>query len=266
MKLNHARIVLTGASGGIGQAIAKELVKRGAHLLLVDLDSEKLLTLQNTLKASNAQVYALSADLSSHDSYEQITNYAIQQMGHIDILINGAGIMSYTEFHQQDAAMVERAFKINVIAPMQLARLCLPDMLAKQQGQIVNIGSIFGSIGFAYFSSYSATKFALRGFTESLRRELADTGVQLTYVAPRAVKTPLNSPAVYTMAQKVNMNMDPPEWVADKIVKAIEANKKDVYLGFPESLFVRINAIFPRLVDFALRKQNRIMHECLDQQ
>lgn len=265
MKIQDSRIILTGACGGIGQAIARKLTEKGAHLLLVDLDADKLSQLQHELEKPTSPVHTFSADLSNSQVHTAIINQAIQKMGQIDILINAAGVMAYTDFGQQDPDRIEQSFKINVIAPMQLTQHCLPGMQSRGKGQIVNIGSIFGSIGFAYFSSYSATKFALRGFSEALRREIYGSGVKITYIAPRAVKTPLNSPAVYNMAQKVNMNMDEPEQVAIKIVKAVENDKKDVYLGFPESLFVRINAIMPRLVDLALRRQNRIMQECLEQ-
>jgi len=140
---------------------------------------------------------------------------------------------------------------------MLLARAVLPTMLEQNSGQIVNIGSTFGSIGFAWFSAYSASKFALRGFSQALRRELAETGVGVSYIAPRAVKTAINSQAVYAMAAAVKMNMDEPDKVAEQIVKNIRKGEKERYLGFPESFFVRVNAIFPGLVDRAVRKQNR---------
>jgi len=228
---------------------------------MVDIHVEKLESLAKELAKNGAQVDSICVDLSDSNAYQSVINKATQYFGHIDILVNAAGIMSFSEFHDEDPAMLERAFRINILAPMQLARLCLPDMLERKQGHIVNIGSIFGSIGFACFASYSSTKFALRGFSEALRRELKGSGVKVTYVAPRAVKTPLNSPAVYRMAKKVKMNMDEPEVVARKIVQSVEKDKKDVYLGFPESLFVRINGIIPRMVDKALHKQNQLMRE-----
>jgi short-subunit dehydrogenase len=261
MKINNARIVLTGACGGIGQAIATELAQRGAQLLLVDFHVQKLETLVKELTASGAKIDSICADLSDSNAYQAVINKAVQYLGQVDMLINGAGIMSFTEFHDDDPEILDRTFRINVIAPMQLTRLLLPDMLERKQGHIVNVGSVFGSIGFACFTTYSSTKFALRGFSESLRRELDGSGIKVTYAAPRAVKTPLNSPAVYRMAQKVKMNMDEPVLVARKIVRAIEKDKKDLYIGFPESLFVRINGIIPRIVDLALRKQNQVMHE-----
>jgi len=142
---------------------------------------------------------------------------------------------------------------------MLLARYAAPEMLARGAGRIVNIGSTFGSIGFAWFAAYSASKFGLRGLSEALRRELDGSGVGVTYVAPRAVKTRLNTGAVYQMAEAIHMRMDEPDWVAEEIVSAIERDAKDVYLGFPEKLFARLNSILPRWVDAGLRKQNQVM-------
>jgi len=147
---------------------------------------------------------------------------------------------------------------VNLLAPMWLTRAMLPVMQEQNSGHIVNVGSIFGSIGFAYFTTYSATKFGLRGFSEALRRELADTGIKVSYIAPRAVKTPMNSDVVMRMGEATKMNMDEPELVVAKIIEAIESDKKDAYFGFPESLFVRINALLPRIVDGSLAAQNRI--------
>jgi short-subunit dehydrogenase len=142
---------------------------------------------------------------------------------------------------------------------MLIAHQVLPTMLEQKCGHIVNIGSTFGSIAFACFAAYSASKFGLRGFSEALRRELDGSGIKVTYIAPRAVKTKMNTSAVYRMADELNMQMDDPEWVAQCIVANIEKERKDVYLGFPESIFVRLNALLPRLVDSALRKQNTKM-------
>ena len=160
-------------------------------------------------------------------------------------------------FAEQDPGLIQKTVEINTLAPMLLARAVLPAMIEQDSGQIVNIGSTFGSIGFAWFSAYSASKYALRGFSQALRRELAETGIKVTYIAPRAVKTSINSQAVYEMAKAVKMNMDEPDAVAEQIVKCIRKGDKETHLGFPESFFVRINAVFPGLVDRAVRKQNR---------
>jgi short-subunit dehydrogenase len=141
---------------------------------------------------------------------------------------------------------------VNLIAPVILTQAVLPKMKARGRGHIVNIGSTFGAINFAHFATYSSSKAGLQGFSEALRREIDGQGIDVTYVAPRAVKTPLNTEKVMQFAAITKMNMDSPEYVVAKIIEAISARKKDVYIGFPESLFVRINAIFPAVVDKAL--------------
>jgi short-subunit dehydrogenase len=259
MRIHDARIVLTGASGGIGQALAAELAARGARIGLVGRDLDKLRGLARRLADSGAETECIGADLTEAEGSAAVLRQMQARFGGVDILINNAGITDFTEFSAADPARIEQVFRTNVLAPMQLSRALLPDMLAQERGQIVNVGSIFGSIAFACFASYSASKFALRGFSEALRRELEGSGVGVTYVAPRAVRTDLNSATVYRMAERVKMAMDPPEQVARQIVRAIEQGRKDVYLGFPEALFVRINALLPRLVDMALSNQNRIM-------
>ena len=202
-------------------------------------------------------VCTLAANITNADDRQKIVEETLREFGGVDMLINAAGINPFGVFAKQDPGLIQRTIEINTLAPMLLARAVLPSMLEQNSGQIVNIGSTFGSIGFAWFSAYSASKYALRGFSQALRRELADSGVSVTYIAPRAVKTAINSQEVYEMAEAVKMNMDEPDAVAKQIVKSIRKGEKERHLGFPESLFVRINAILPGLVDRAVRQQNR---------
>jgi len=259
MQIKDQRILLTGASGGIGQALARELAGRGARLGLVGRGSGPLERLATELNGGPGKALAISADLTMRSGRETAQRAMHEGFGGIDVLINNAGITDFTNFVDQDPEVMERIFQLNVLAPMQLTRAILPELLGQGRGRIVNLGSVFGSIAFPCFASYSASKFALRGFSEALRRELDGSGIGVTYAAPRAVKTPLNSPAVYRMAAAVKMTMDDPESVARQVVGAMESDQKDVYLGFPESLFVRVNAVLPRLVDRVLRRQNRVM-------
>jgi len=254
MEIKDKRLVLTGAAGGIGAKLAQALAARGARLLLVDRDEAALTKVAEGL--DGAQIVA--GDLSTCDGCQQVATTALDLLGGIDLLINLAGLNSFRNYEDEQAAAIERLIHVNLLAPMLLTHAFLPTMLAQKSGRIVNIGSTFGSIGFAWFSAYSASKFGLRGFSEALRREIADSGVRVSYVAPRAVKTPMNDDAVMKMGAATGMNMDPPETVVARIVDAIDDDHKDTYIGFPESLFVRINVILPRLVDMMLAKQNRI--------
>jgi short-subunit dehydrogenase len=256
MKFNDARIILTGAAGGIGSETAKLLASQGAHLALVGRNSDALAKLSDEINANGGNTFHLCADLLDPDQRNMVVERALDTLRGVDILINNAGQQSFRPFAVEDPAKLEQVVQLNMLTPMLLTRQVLPRMIEHRGGHIVNIGSTFGSIGFAWFAAYSASKFGLRGFSEALRRELADTGIQVTYIAPRAVKTGLNSDAVYRMAKEVKMNMDEPAWVAQRIVEGIAKGRQDLYLGFPESLFVRINALLPRLVDIALHKQN----------
>jgi len=254
VEIRDKNVLLTGAAGGMGRLLARALHERGGHLALVDANAQALESVAKELPGAHAIV----GDLSTAAGCAKIAAEAQDAVGPIDVLINLAGIMSFRCFEDEAPETVERLIRVNLLGPMLLTRAVLPQMLTRDSGRIVNVGSVFGSIAFAYFTAYSASKFGLRGFSEALRRELHDTGVKVMYVAPRAVKTPLNTGRIMRMGEAVKMNMDEPEVVVKKILEAIDNDRKEVYIGFPESLFVQINVRFPRLVDRALAAQNRI--------
>lgn len=255
MKITGSKILVTGASGGIGGAIARLLAGYGASLILVDRDSDKLDALTNDINKTKSSALPLACDLTEAAMPARVVAQAVSRLGTIDILVNCAGIQNFGFFADETASATTTLFNVNTIAPIALINAALPHMLRNRRGQIVNLGSIFGSIGFPCFATYSASKFALRGFSEALRRELWGTGVGVTYVAPRFTKTALNRGAVARMADALRMNQDAPETVARSVVNAIERDGRDSYLGWPEKLFVRINSILPRIVDQPLMKQ-----------
>jgi short-subunit dehydrogenase len=255
MHLESQRILITGAGGGIGQELCAQLAARRARLCLLDRNQDLLATLEQDLKTFPTEVLTAQADMTRAAERERAVNMMTQAWGGIDILINLAGVMDFVRFDEQDPGMIQRLLQVNVEAPMQLTRYVLPQMIERGRGRIVNIGSMFGSIGFPCFSAYSASKFALRGFSQALRRELAGSGVGITYVSPRAVRTPFNPPVVHRMAELGLMHMDDPQRVVKNIVRAIEKEKQETYIGFPESLFARLNAILPGIVSRAINKQ-----------
>lgn len=258
MEMNRQRIILTGAAGGMGALLAQRLASLGARLLLVDINAEAVESVCETIREQGGEAHPVAADLSTIAGCDSVEAEALRTLGGIDILINLAGMLSFSCFEDMDPALLDKLLKVNLVAPAVLTRKILPHMLEQKRGHIVNVGSIFGSIAFAHFAAYSASKFGLRGLSEALRRELDGSGVVVTYVAPRAVKTALNTGPIVAMNEATGVAMDDPAIVVDKIIAAMEKERKEVYIGWPESLFVRINALLPRLVDRAVAGKNRI--------
>jgi len=255
MNLESQRILITGAGGGIGRELCIHLAQRNSRLCLIDRNPDTSERLRAELTKLPVEVLNIQADISRGKDRERAVNNMTQAWGGIDVLINLAGIMDFARFDEEDPEVIQRILQVNVEAPMQLTRSVLPQMIERGHGRIVNVGSMFGSIGFPCFAAYSASKFAMRGFSQALRREITGSGVGVTYVSPRAVKTPFNPPVVHRMAELGMMHMDEPRWVAQKIVRAIEKEKDEAYLGFPESLFARINGVLPGIVTRSIAKQ-----------
>jgi short-subunit dehydrogenase len=249
------RALVTGGAGGIGGAIAAELLSRGGSVLLVDRDSAALVRSAERFALYGDRVGTLAADLTSGADRQRICSEAAGWRGGINVLVNNAGINHFRMFEDQPPDQLDLALAINVQAPIHLCHGMLPHLRRQPEACILNTGSVFGSIGYPGYAVYSATKFAVRGFTEALRRELADTNVRVHYVAPRATRTGINTSAVERMNAELGVAMDPPELVAKAVCDMLAGGRAEAVLGWPEKLFARLNGVLPRVVDGALRKQ-----------
>jgi len=255
MNVSNIRALVTGGGGGIGGAIADELLGRGASVLLVDRDADALARAATRLARYGDRVGTLAADLTSAADRQRLCGEAPAWRGGINVLVNNAGVNHFRMFADQPPEQIDLALAINLQAPLHLCRGLLPHLLRQPEACILNTGSVFGAIGYPGYAVYSATKFAVRGFTEALRRELADTNVTVRYVAPRATRTGINTSAVERMNAELGVAMDPPELVAKAVCDMLAGSRVEAVLGWPEKLFARINGILPRVVDGALRKQ-----------
>lgn len=251
MHLNECRAVITGASGGIGQALVEVLAEGGARMLLV---GRRAASLQALASRYPGQVEWVEADIRQRSGRDAVQQ-AARQLAGVNTLINAAGVSQFSLLEQQDEESIAELIQLNVTATLQLTHRLLPLLRQQGRGLVVNIGSIFGSIGYPGFAAYSASKFALRGFSEALRRELADTQLKVLYLAPRATRTAMNSERVVAMNSELKVAMDDPLLVAKAVRSAIEQEREEQYFGWPEKLFVRLNGLLPRMVDQALRKQ-----------
>lgn len=242
--LDGARILLTGGTGSIGHHVAEMLVEARADLLVVGRSSPS---------APGAK--HLPGDLSSMSDIERVGRQVAAWEP--DILINLAGSQFFGRFEDQASGDVQRHYLLNLVAPTILAQAAIPSMKEKGRGHIVNVGSIFGSINYPHFVTYSVAKAGLHALSQSLRRELEGSGIHVTYVAPRAVESGLNTGDVARFVDMAKMAADRPEDVARRILQAIRKRERDVFMGGPERFFVWMNAIAPAVVDRGLAGQTR---------
>lgn len=263
MTLSGRKVLITGGSGGIGSELARALLMKGASVLLTGRSQTALDRAQALLTQGRATeaVAVFRADLAVATDLEQLAAFARQWQGGIDMLVNNAGASEFGMLEDQSAAAIEQTVATNLVAPMLLCRSLLPHLQSRSAADIVNVGSVFGAIGYPGFAVYSATKFALRGFSEALRRELAATRVQVHYFAPRATRTAFNAGAVDAMNEELGVTTDTPRGVATEICALLESGRLEATLGWPEKLFVKINALLPGVVDGSIAKQLPVIRQ-----
>lgn len=186
-RLSGRKVLLTGATGGIGRAIARQLTTQGVELVLTARRQERLTELARELGAM-----AVASDLAEPGSAAALAEQASELLGGSpDILINNAGAFELASFTETTPSAFDRLVSVNLRAPFLLTRILLPDMLERASGHVVNVGSVAGRKAFPGNAAYAATKFGLRGLHEVLIEELRGTGVRATWVEPSAVNTAL---------------------------------------------------------------------------
>ncbi|MBB5212646.1 SDR family oxidoreductase [Microbulbifer hydrolyticus] len=258
-------VLVTGASGGIGRAIAELLAARGHRLLLQGRDEKRLQQLCESLPGE-AEHRVLVADLLDPDARQGLVQACRQQAGGVDVLINNAGVSTFALLADTRDDELVRILNTNLLAPMALTRDLMPVLQNSRRAAVINIGSAFGHIGHPGFSVYGASKSGLHGFTEALRREVADSGVRVHYLAPRAVDTAFNSDSVNALNRSLGNKSDSPQRVALACLNLLEGSgSRRRFIGWPERLFIKVNAIFPALVDSALAKKLPVIREYAQQ-
>jgi short-subunit dehydrogenase len=258
-------VLLTGASGGIGASLAAALCTAGARVLLVARRPEPLTRLAAQLSAqslaapsaqsapaaamSGGQVAALPADITRTADRQQLVQ-AAHDRG-VNVLVNNAGAPCFGAFAAMDESQIAQALLVNLVAPMQLTHALLPQLSVQPQARVLNVGSALGRIGLPGYALYGAAKFGLRGFSEALRRELAGSSVRVQYLGPRATRTGFNDARVAAYNAATGAASDAPERVAQAALALLESGAAERFIGFPESLAVRINGLVPHWLDGA---------------
>jgi len=185
--------LVTGAGRGIGKAVALALAQSGCRVILAARTRAQLEEVESEIRARGGEALAVSTDLTRDKEVERLID-AAQAWGGVDILINNAGWGKRAPVVKGSVDDWDRTLRLNLRAPMMLAKLLLPAMIAKSDGAVINIGSVSGKTGEANGAAYSASKFGLIGFTQSLYEEVREQGIKIAVILPGFVDTPLIPP------------------------------------------------------------------------
>jgi short-subunit dehydrogenase len=245
-------VLITGAGSGIGRALSVEAAQRG---MVVALCGRRETALEATaaLLGRESQHLIIPADITDPQDRRRIVEIISSDWKALDVLVNNAGVVEGGAIEKFDDDAISRTFLTNVIAPIALTRDLMPLLLAARPSRVVNIGSVFGDIAYPLFSGYSASKFALRGFSNALRREWKHTGIGVTYAAPRATRTDA-AVAFDELIANTNMSVDAPAQVAQQIWRSVASGHDSIYAPAPERIYVLIQRIFPQIIDWALSR------------
>jgi short-subunit dehydrogenase len=261
MALAGKVIWLTGASSGIGEALAYQLSRKGVRLILSSRRKEELERVKgNCLAKAQPNIRVLPVDLEQGHTLKLTAEAAWQMFGHIDILINNGGISQRSLIAETSVDVDRRLMEVNYFAPVALTKALLPNFIKQRAGHVVNISSLTGKFGTPYRSGYAASKHALHGFYDALRAEHFRDNIKVTMICPGFIHTPITFSALTgdgTPLKKMDEAQykgKPVGWCADKIIKAIEQNKEEVYIGGKEVWGVYIKRMFPGLFSRLIRK------------
>jgi short-subunit dehydrogenase len=262
MKAERARVLYTGAGGGIGRVAVPALLNAGAAVMLVGRSESGLRSQAYELARTHGadRVAWHAADLLCTDAVAPLASAATSFRA--NVLVHGAGVPSFGRFESLAAHDLQRVVQTNLLAPMLLTQALLPHLRSLPRGQVLFIGSALGRLGLPGFSAYSASKFGLRGFAEALRRELGDSSVRVQYLGPRSTHTGFNDAAVEAYNRATGTAMDDPQVVADALLRLLHDDDcAERFIGWPEKFAVRLNALVPNWLDAAFTRHRRSLPE-----
>jgi dehydrogenase/reductase SDR family member 7B len=258
MSFKNKIVWITGASSGIGEAIAYAFAREGAELIL---SSRNLSELERVKKGcQNAQsVEIILLDLANHEQIFTIAQNVIEKFGRIDVLINNAGISQRSLAKDTDFKVDTQLIHIDLLGTIAITKAILPAMLKEKSGQIVVISSLMGKFGAPMRSTYAAAKHGLHGFFDTLRAEVFKDDLKVLMVCPGFIKTNISVNALTADGAKQGTMDDatgkglPPSVVADKILRAISKGKEEIYVGGREVMGIYLKRFFPRLLSRVVR-------------
>jgi len=256
MRIEGRTAIITGASSGIGQAVARELAEERANVVLASRNRKKLEALALDLVSLPGRTLVVPTDVTDRLAVEALVRKTGEEFGGVDILINNAGAGLFAPIAGGNPENMRRLFEVNFWGAINCIQAAVPYMQAQGRGHIVNVASIAAKVAPPYLGMYSATKFALSAVSDSLRSELAGSGIGVSTVYPGLTQTSF----MENMTQELEVPAMPPvarfvgsESVARRIVQSIRLGLRDAYISPEDIAAVALNTIAPQLVDWTMR-------------
>jgi short-subunit dehydrogenase len=252
-------ILITGASSGIGEATARKFARLGYRVALAARRIDRLEAISTEIQATGGQALAVATDVTKIKDLEWLIQTTLERFGRLDVLFNNAGFGRLDWLDTLDPLQdIEAQIQVNLLGVIQTTRLALPEMIARQRGHIINMASMAGLIGTPTYSIYAASKFAIRGFSEALRREVGVYGIKVSVIYPGGVATEFKN---HTGAQRKTGLTTPSrlrlsaDQVADAVWQVVQRPRRSVILPPIYRLGVLFNALSPGIVDWLIEKR-----------
>ena len=263
-------VLITGSSRGLGLAMAREFARKGCRIVLCARDTQELERARRDVERFGAEVEAVECDVTDRDQVARLVEQATARFGHVDVLVNNAGLISVGPLATQTLEDFERAMGLMFWSGLYTTYAVLPQMLARHSGRIVNITSIGGKLSVPHLLAYSAAKFAAVGLSEGLRAELGADGIQVTTVVPGLMRTGSHLNAEFkgqntreflwfSLGASLPFTSISAEAAARQIVAAVARGDAEVILSWQAQLAARVHGLFPGLTSDVLGLVNRVL-------
>jgi short-subunit dehydrogenase len=249
--IEDCRVIVTGASSGIGRALVIELARRKAKVIATARRADRLAALVAEANRLGAEVVSLAGDIAHADTRERLVACAQDRLGGLDLLVNNAGVGAIRDFDRSDSVRLRQVMEVNFFAAVEMTRVALPLLRFGRKPLIVNVASILGHRGIPHYTEYCASKFALVGFSEALRAELAGQGIEVLVVSPGTTQSEFFHSLVAEQ-QGVGSRGEggvPPQAVAQATVRAIEQGRHLIIPNRQGRWLYLLNRFSPRLAD-----------------
>jgi short-subunit dehydrogenase len=261
-ELRGLRLLITGATGGIGRCLTEQAARAGARVVATARSADQLEAMASGLAGQGLDAAAVPADLTADEDRRRLVAAAVERLGGLDVLVNNAGVGSWAHFADSTEGILRQVMEVNFFAPAELTRLAAPHLARGRQPAVVNVASMCGRRAMPAWSEYSASKFALCGLTEALRGELARFDVDVLLVMPGLTRGGLSG-NLLRRTGRAAIDFDAgmaPEAVATGTLDALRRNRTETVLGRDARWMLRVNRFLPRLVDRLLARRVRQLY------